>query len=51
MSNTSNIHFTAVRACENGRMTAIILGWNPDRWNRWNYAGRRRTRRRDRTAP
>ncbi|MGO4193585.1 HNH endonuclease [Arthrobacter sp. YAF17] len=18
-------------------MTAIILGWNPDRWNRWNY--------------
>ena len=37
MSNTSDIHFTAVRACENGRMTAIILGWNPDRWNRWNY--------------
>jgi 5-methylcytosine-specific restriction protein A len=19
-------------------MTAIILGWNPDRWNEWNYA-------------
>ncbi|WP_426998517.1 HNH endonuclease [Pseudarthrobacter sp. N5] len=19
-------------------MTAIILGWDPDRWNRWNYA-------------
>ena len=19
-------------------MTAIILGWNPDRWNDWNYA-------------
>lgn len=38
MSNTSNINFTAVRACENGQMTAIILGWNPDRWNDWNYA-------------
>ena len=38
MSNTSDINFTAVRSCENGRMTAIILGWNPDRWNDWNYA-------------
>ncbi|BCW66092.1 hypothetical protein NicSoilB4_08550 [Arthrobacter sp. NicSoilB4] len=37
MSNTSAVNFTAVRACENGQMTAIILGWNPDRWNRWNY--------------
>ncbi|WP_346925329.1 HNH endonuclease [uncultured Arthrobacter sp.] len=37
MSNTSAINFTAVRSCENGQMTAIILGWNPDRWNRWNY--------------
>ena len=37
MSNTSAINFTAVRACENGQMTAIILGWNPDSWNRWNY--------------
>lgn len=38
MSNTSTINFTAVRSCENGQMTAIILGWNPDRWNDWNYA-------------
>lgn len=38
MTNTSKINFTAVRACENGQMTAIILGWNPDRWNDWNYA-------------
>ncbi|HSO91818.1 MAG TPA: hypothetical protein VLR70_11765, partial [Arthrobacter sp.] len=38
MSNTSKINFTAVSACENGQMTAIILGWNPDRWNDWNYA-------------
>ena len=37
MSNTSAINFTAFRSCENGQMTAIILGWNPDRWNRWNY--------------
>ena len=37
MSNTSANNFTAVFSCENGRMTAIILGWNPDRWNRWNY--------------
>ncbi|MET4136651.1 HNH endonuclease [Pseudarthrobacter sp. PvP090] len=38
MTNTSKINFTAVRSCENGQMTAIILGWNPDRWNDWNYA-------------
>ena len=37
MSNTSAINFTAVFSCENGRMTAIILGWNPDRRTRWNY--------------
>ena len=51
MTNTSKINFTAVRSCENGQMTAIILGWNPDRWNDWNYAGRRRARGRDRAAP
>lgn len=22
---------------DNEPMTAIILGWNPDRWNQWNY--------------
>ncbi|MDR7081179.1 5-methylcytosine-specific restriction protein A [Arthrobacter ginsengisoli] len=38
MTNTSKVNPTAVRSCENGQMTAIILGWNPDRWNDWNYA-------------
>ena len=25
-------------ACNNGPMSDIILGWDPARWNRWNYA-------------